>query len=218
MTQTSPSSTVSAPRFGGLYRSLIVNVGLPLVVVQVLLHRGTPAVTALAIAAIFPFAEALFVLARSRRFDPLAVLSLAAIVAGVATSAISGNAVFALAKESIITGVFGTVFLGSLLARRPLIFQLGRQFTAGKDPVALAAWDARWEAPGFRRVIRLMTAVWGGGLLLEAAVRIVVALTVPVMTASWISSALQVVAIGGLILWTNAYIRALRRKFPKVAA
>ena len=128
MTPTSPDSAAFTPRFGGLYRSLAINVALPLIVVQVLLHRGVPAVTALAVAAIFPFADALVGLARKRRFDPLAVLSLIAIVGGLATSALSGNPAFAVAKESVFTFVFGIAFLASLAAKRPLIFQLGREF------------------------------------------------------------------------------------------
>lgn len=134
MTQTSSGHAVVTPRVAGLYRSLAVNVVLPLIVVQVLLHRSVPAVTALAVAAIFPFADALIGIVRARRFDPIAVLSLLAIVVGIGTSGISGNPAFAVAKESLFTGVFGVVFLGSLWAKRPMIFTLGKQFSTGATP------------------------------------------------------------------------------------
>jgi hypothetical protein len=217
--RNSPESAAIRPRFGGLYRSVIINVGLPFVTLQWLLRTGTPAVTALAIAAIFPLAEAIFTLVRNRRFDPIALLSLIAIVAGLATSALSGNAAFLLAKESVFTGVFGAVFLGSLAAPRPLIFTLGKQFSTARDPAAMAAWETRWEArPGFRRVVRIMTVVWGAGLLLEAVVRVGVAFTLPVVIASVVSTALQAVVLGSLIFWTAAYVRVAQRRVATAEA
>ena len=214
MTQGSP---VVRPRFGGLYRSLLINVGIPLIVVQVLLHRGVPAVTSLAVAAVFPFVDGIVILVRTRRLEPLAALSLIAIVLGVATASISGNPAFAVAKESVFTAVFGSVFLGSLATRRPLIFQFGKQFSTGGDPAAIAAWDARWEIPGFRRVIRLMTAVWGCGLLAEAALRLIIAFTLPVSISTIASPVLGVVVILGLVVWTNAYVRMIRRRVAAAA-
>jgi len=56
-----------APRFGRLYRSLIVSVRLAADSPRrLLLRTGTPAVTALAIAAIFPFGDAVAGLVRKR--------------------------------------------------------------------------------------------------------------------------------------------------------
>jgi hypothetical protein len=206
-----------APRFAPLYRSLFVNVALPLITVQVLLRTGTPAVTALALAAIFPFGDAVLGLVRKRRFDPIAVLSLIAIVVGIGTSGITGNAGFAVAKDSLFTLVFGLIFLGSLAAPRPMIFQLGKQFANGGDPAAAAAWDARWSQPGFRRVMRLFTVVWGCGLLLEALLRVIVAFTLPVTASTIVSPVLQVATFAALILWTTAYARAQQRRVAQAA-
>jgi len=205
------------PRFGPLYRSLIVSVALPLIAVQVLLRTGTPAVTALAIAAIFPFGDALATLVRKRRFDPIAILSLVAIVVGIGTSGITGNVGFAVAKDSLFTLVFGLIFLGSLAAPRPMIFVLGKQFATGGDPAAAAAWDARWSLPGFRRTVRLITVVWGCGLLLEAVLRVVAAFSLPVTTSTIVSPVLQVVTFAALILWTTNYTRAVRRRLARAA-
>jgi hypothetical protein len=201
-----------APRFGPLYRSLIVNIALPLIVVQILLRTGRPPVLSLAIAAIFPAAEAVIGLVRSRRFDPINVLSLVAIVVGIGTSGITGNAGFAVAKDSLFTIVFGILFLGSLATPRPMIFSLGKQFATGGDPAAAAAWDARLSEPGFVRVVRLLTAVWGCALLLEAALRIIAAVTLPVTSSTIVSPVLQVVTFGALIVFTTRYVRAMRRR------
>jgi len=189
-------------RLRPLVLSLGVNVGLPLLAVQWLLHAGVSVIVALSLSAVFPLADTLVTIVRSRRVSPLGALSL-----------ISGNPVFALAKESVFTGVFGLVFLGSLATARPLIFGLGRTSSTGGDAAGMAEWDARWDRqPAFRRVLRIMTLVWGLGLLGEAVARVAVALTLPVTLATIVSPALQVVAFGGLILWTAVYARVMRRR------
>ena len=204
--------TVAGPRFRPLARTLLVSVVLPLIAVQLLLRRDVAPVPALAIAAIFPFAEAVLGLVRARRADPIALLSLIVIVVGIATSGLTGNPAFAVAKESLFTTVFGLVFLGSLFTSRPLIFQLGKQYSGGTDPAALAAWDARWEHPLFRRVVRLMTAVWGSALLIEAALRIVAAFTLPVAISTIISPLLGFGTLIVLFVWTGWYAKAARRR------
>jgi hypothetical protein len=201
----------SKPRFSGLYQSLTINVVLPLVLAQWLLHQGRSPVVALGIAALFPLGDGV-VSALRRRVDLLSVASLAALVLGIALSFATGNAAFAIAEKSVFTGLFGIVFLVSLLFPRPLIFHLGRQFNTAGDPAAQAAWDANWSNPGFRRVLRLMTAVWGVGLLAEAAMRIVVALTLTPAVAIVISPVLAIGAIALLILWTSGYARRARER------
>jgi hypothetical protein len=208
-----PDVPVSAPRarFGPLYRSLIVSIVVPLVVVQVLLHRDVPAVTALAVAAIFPFADALRELVQARRLALLPTLSLLAIVVGIGMSFLSGNAAFAVARESIITAIFGVVFLGSLATDKPLIYRFARQFS-GDGADSAARWDGMWAIEGVRRTFRLMTLVWGVGLLVEAALRVVVAFMLPVATSTIVSPLLAAVAFGGLVAWTVAYTRIARRR------
>ena len=110
MTQASSDRVMAAPRFGPLVRSIVVSVVLALIAAQVLLRRGVPAVEALAIAAVFPFAEIVLGIARTRRADPVAVLSLVVIVAGIATSGLTGNPAFAVAKESLFTTCSGSFF------------------------------------------------------------------------------------------------------------
>jgi intracellular septation protein A len=199
----------SAPRFGALYRTLGLSIGAPLVVVEVLLHLGRSPTVALACGALFPLADLVYGVVRSRRLGAIPALSFVAIVAGLGLAFATGNALFAILKDSLFTTVFGLVFLGSLLGPRPLIFQLNRDL-AGEDAGALAAIDALWERPAARQAFRLMTLVWGVGLLLEASVRVVVALTLPVTTAAALSPLIPVAVIGGLLVWTVRYVRARR--------
>jgi hypothetical protein len=201
---------MGALRFRTLYRSLLINVLTPLLVAQWLLHHGWSTVLALAVAAIFPFVDGLVSIAR-RRIDAVGIMSFAALVLGIALSFLTGNPVFAIAKESFFTVAFGITFLGSLAARRPLIFYLGRQFNTTGDPLAQAQWDSRWEVPRFRHALRLITVVWGIGLVTESLVRVLVALTTPPATAVLLSPIIGIIAIGGLLVWTVAWSRRARR-------
>jgi hypothetical protein len=197
-----------APRFGPLYRQLGLTVVAPLAAVEVLLHRGAPATTAYAVAAIFPLAEIGWE-ARVGRIGLLPAISLVAIVAGLALAFVTGDARFAILKDSVFTFVFGLVFLGSLAAPRPLIFRLNQDLAA--DDAARAGFAAIWERPAGRRAFRLMTLVWGVGLVAEALARVVLVLALPLGTAAALSPVLPVIVLGGLTLWTVRYARARRR-------
>lgn len=206
-----PSDASARPRFGGLYRSLAINVAIPLIIAQVLLNQGRSTVVALGIAAIFPFADGIITALR-RKIDLLGVMSLIALVLGIALSFATGSPVFAIAKESFFTAAFGAAFLISLAFPRPLIFTFARQFGGGDDPAAAATFEALWEREGARRVFRTITLVWGCGLIAEAALRVVIALSLPPAIAITVSPVLGIGAIGLMILWTTAYVRRARRR------
>jgi hypothetical protein len=211
-----PTKAPAAPRFSGLYRTLGMSLVLPLIAIQVLLHRGVSPVIALAVAAVFPLVEMVYEAVQTRRVGVIAIVSLAGIVVGFGLSFATGNAIFALLKDSVFTALFGVLFLGSLLTPRPLIYRLNRDM-AGSDPAARAASEALWENPGARRVFRIMTLVWGVGLLLEASVRVVVAMTLPIATATALSPVIAIVVIGSILVWTVRYAKARRAAAARVA-
>jgi hypothetical protein len=136
MTTTNPlpNGPPAAPRFQSLYRTLALSLVLPLIVIQVLLHRGISPVIALAVATVFPLIEMAYEAATTKRVGLIAVISLIGIIAGFGLSFATGNAVFALLKDSLFTAVFGFIFLGSLATPRPLIYRLNLDM-AGTSPV-----------------------------------------------------------------------------------
>lgn len=198
-----------APRFGGLYRQLGLTVVGPLAAVEVLLHRGVAPATAYAVAAVFPLVEIGWEAVGARRVGILPAISLLAIVAGLGLTFATGDARFAILKDSVFTLVFGLVFLGSLARPRPLIFRLNQDLAA--DDAARAGFEAIWERPDGRRAFRLLTLVWGVGLVGEAVARVICVLVLPLGTAAALSPVLPLVAIGGLTVWTVRYSRARRR-------
>jgi intracellular septation protein A len=152
--------------------NLIINGALPFLLYQALTGRGVGDVPALVAGSVFPLAYTVWSLARSRRVDVIAAFSLFFIVVGAATSLIVGSPRFTLIKESFSTGIFGLVFFASLLAPRPLMFHIVQEFATGGDPQRSPSWTDFWQHPGFRRSMRVMTAVWGTAFLADALIRV----------------------------------------------
>jgi hypothetical protein len=202
----------------GLARNLCFNVVLPLIAVNVLEAHGVRVVVALAISAIFPALETGVTWIRRRRLDALGAIVLTFIALGVGASLLSGNVHFALAKESFFTAVFGLLCLGSLLAPRPLMFFIGRTFSTGGDPARETLWNERWALPGFRHVIRTMTAVWGIGYLSEASVRVALVYMLPVNAALVVSPTLAAAVTAALMFWTIRYGRNAERRGAELRA
>ena len=203
----------------GMLPSLLVNAVAPFVAYQLLTGSGVESAQALTISAVFPVIGIVFGFARTRRPDMIGLVSLVFIVVGGVTSLISGDPRFILIKESMLTGVFGVVCLGSLLLPRPLMFYFGRQFASGGDPERAAAFEGLWQYPQFRAVNRNMTAVWGLGYLGEAAVRISLSFVLPVSAFLIVSPVLAIAVTIALISWTLAYARrSARRGSERLAA
>jgi len=197
----------------GLIPSIVVNGVLPFVLYQILTGRGVPVLTALLVTSVFPLAGIGFGWLRRGSLDAVGVISLIFIVAGIATSFISGNPRFYLVKESFGTGAFGLAMLISLAFARPLMFYLSRQGATGGNPEAVARWNDLWTtAPTFRHMLRVMTVVWGGGLVIEAAIRVVLALVAPASVVLAVGQVMAYVAIAVLLLWTFSYGRSVQRR------
>jgi hypothetical protein len=192
--------------------SIVINGVLPIMLTNLLLSRGVQPVYALVAAAIFPLLDATVGIARARQVNVLSMLSVALIAVGAVSSLLSGDARFTLAKNSFFTGVFGVVFLATLVIDKPIMFRMGRQFATGGVPEKIAYWDSLWQYASFRRSQFAMTAIWGLSLVLEAIARIVLvyALPVPLTVMQIISEVMSYVVLGLLICWTIAYAKTAR--------
>ncbi len=207
-----PSGRAALTAMMGGWSSFLLNIVLPFLGFLVLDHEHVGTVTALTIVAIFPVAAILYGWVRTHHTDALSIVSLLFIVLGIATSFITGSARFLLLKESVFTGVFGLVFLGSLLRERPLGFYFGRQFVARGDPARTARWDDLWQYPGFRHSQRVITAVWGVGWILDAAIRVVLVFMLSVTVFMVVSQVMFFCVFIGLFMWMMAYARRKKRE------
>jgi hypothetical protein len=207
--------------------SLVLYAALPYALYQLLTSRGMPATPALALTAVFPVAGTLYDWRRNGRLDLIGAASLLTIAVGVAGGLLSNDPLFILARESLLTGALSVALLTgalsvacvvSLFLRRPLMFYVSRQGFSAGDPERVAQFDRLWTAePEFRRTMRVITVVWGVTYALEAIVRIVLALTLPVPTFLAVSSPLMLVVTAAVLAWTVFYGRGARKRAERKA-
>lgn len=213
LTMTPPAST-----FRLVLPTLFVDVLMPVVLFDVLTARGVPAVWALAAGGLPPALNNLRSWIKSRRLEPLGIIVMTLLAIGTLTSLISGNIFFGLIKDSFLTGAFGAICLISLLASRPLMFSVLRQFFAGGDEARIAEWSGRWEQRGFRFAIRVVTIVWGVTYIAEAFLRVGLALNLPPQQVVTLSPILSFGALIVLVSWTRWYMRMVQQRQLQSAA
>ncbi|HTT80150.1 MAG TPA: VC0807 family protein [Stellaceae bacterium] len=192
--------------------TLVFDVALPIVVFTVLTNVGVALLWALAAGALSPAVNNIRIWIRSRRLEPLGLIVLTFLAIGTVVSLVSGSVFIALIKESFLTGTFGCICLFSLLAERPLMFYITRQFVAGDDPARLLWWNGLWQYPHFRAAQRFVTTVWGVAYLAEALVRVVLALTLPPARVVVLSPIMAFVVLLALIRWTRRYMLRMRER------
>jgi len=193
--------------------SVIGGAIVPLTVYYAVRHHVSSDQRALIIAGFFPAAWIVVQWVRTRRLDPIGAIVLFGFVVGVSISELMhGNAFVLKVRDSAFTVTFGIACLVSLLARRPMMFHIGKAMSAGDDPRRQAAYDELWEIDQAQRVFRIITVVWALGLILEASVRIGLAalLTTGVFLA--VSPVIAFVAFGGLGVFTGVYSARSRRR------
>lgn len=201
----------------GLVPSLVVNGLLPYLLYQVLTAHHVPEIKALIATSVFPIVWAIADWIRTRRLDVIAVISLITIVIGIGISLTSQNPTFYLVKESFLNAAVGIVFILSLLLPRPILFHVGKRFVGGgvKPPPGKGDDLFEWlwlERPAFRRGFRVMTVVWGVGLLVETGIQAGVALSLPPGTVLAISPILGYGITILLMIWTFRYGAGMRRR------
>lgn len=158
-----------------------VDVGVPIALYYVLRGLGVPAQNALLISSFVPGVSVVTSLVRRRRPDPVALFMTVLILISSAVSLLVHDPRFLLAKDGGFTAVAGIWFLTTVRARRPIVFTFTRVLLEGRTGPRKVSWDVLWEQlPAFRRVWRVATVIWGVGLLVDAAVRVVMAYTLPI--------------------------------------
>jgi hypothetical protein len=196
-----------------ILRSLLVNGAVPALLYW--LGRRSldlSEVAALSIAAVVPAVDSLWEVARRRRLDVVAVVVLLGIGVSMVGVALGGSPRILLIRESLFTGALGAACFLSLLLPRPLMFYFARQFNAGGDPERVARFNARWQNPAVRRILRLITVVWGLVFSTEFAVRVVLVLTLPPVAVLAVAPVVTGAIVGLTMLWTFAFVRRRLRR------
>jgi hypothetical protein len=194
-----------------LIRTALFDLVVPIAGYYSLRAAGLAVVPATLLAALVPVLNAALVFARRRQVDQVACLTMVVLGTLVVAVLLGGGQRLALARDGIVTGVVGLVALATLAARRPLFFTLARPFgqQAGED------WDADFDSdPAFRHTMTFLTTVWGAGLSLDGAIKVVMAYALAPDLVPVVAGVQYAGVLCGLVLFTVRYIR--RRTRPLV--
>ena len=149
---------------------------------------------------------------RRRRLNALSLVVMLTLVLSVVVALISGNARVTLARDCVITGGLGLLFLASLLRHHPVLYHLLAPLAAARSSEGEAGFAARYEhSPDLRAALRVTTAVWGVVLLADAALRLAAVALLPVPDAATAATALTIATVVVLVGWLRFYLpRRLR--------
>jgi hypothetical protein len=182
-----------------------INVALPTLAYRVTLpHFGL--VGALIASSMPLLAWMTIDLLRFRHFDALSAMVLASIAMSLLILASRPGQPLREARDPLTGGITGVLFLLSLLLKRPLVFWLARSTLSREHQGREYAFEEAWQTrPDLVKSIRLMTAVWGLGLVGENAARLWVTSVVAGDQAEQLSTYIRYAVYGGLLVWTMAY-------------
>jgi hypothetical protein len=209
-----PDWEPGVPSLRDLAPSIVFGAVIPLAVYYLVRHHVHTDADALIIAGIFPCLWVIVQFIRQHKIDPVGAVVLFGFAVGVLTSTLmGGNAYVLKARDSVFTALFGLACLGSLLAgARPLIFYVGRFLSAGNDPAKVEAFDQLHDLPTGRRTFRVLTAVWGVGLLIDACTRLSLAAIISTGPFLAISPVITGVCLGAMFLFTVYYSNRARQR------
>ncbi|MFJ7626121.1 VC0807 family protein [Streptomyces sp. NPDC097595] len=177
-------------------KPLLVDVALPLAAYYALKAAGLSTFGALAWSSVVPALRTVWGAVRERRLNGLAALMVSVNAVSLLLGLVSGDPRLMLLKDSAVSSVIGLAFLVTALRGRPMLSAGLRPWLTRGEAGKTAAWE-RLSAgsPAFHRAEIRFSAIWGGALLTECAVRAVGAYTVPVETMVWAGTVLMVASM-----------------------
>jgi hypothetical protein len=201
--------TPGVPSVKELLPSLIFGAALPIgVYFGVRSHVSTDA-QGLIIAGSVSVLWILIEFVRKRQVDFVGVIVLVGFAFGVVSSTLlGGNAYVLKVRDGFFTALFGVACIVTIYtAKRPALFYVSRYLSAGRDPSKVAAYNEMHELPIARHTFRVLSVIWGIGLVVEASARMVLAEELHTSTYIAISPFITATIIGGLFAFTLIYSR-----------
>jgi uncharacterized membrane protein YfcA len=193
-----------------LSRVLLIEVVAPLAIFYGLRAAGVDQLWALLAGVAIVMASGLHQAISERRIGGVRLFVLGLMIFSVMLTAVTGSPRALLIRSALGMAALGLFLLASLRARHPFLFTAA-QLVLPQD--RHQAWQDSWDRhPAFRRVLWQLSAVWAAGCLLDAAVRAVLALQLPVDTVPAFDTALLVVTLAVLLAVQRFYGRAALRR------
>lgn len=161
---------------------------------------------ALIASAVPPLLWSVYELAKTRRLDAVSAMVVSAILLTVGATFLGGSARLIQMREAMVTGVVGLLFLVTLAMKRPMIFYLARAMVARATVGGVEAYEQVWARPGVPQVFRVLTVVWGLGLLLQTGCICWLAWIWPIGRFLLLSPFVSFGILGLLMAWSLGYI------------
>jgi len=180
-----------------LFQTILLDVAPPLVAYYGLRALGVSEYVALLSATVLSGARVVYGVVKSRRLDPFAVYLLLTFGLSLAVGLATTDPKLILIGNTLVNGIGGLLFLGSCVVGTPLTQVVGERFRPADQ-----AEPTSGEARRIRRVHVRLSAMWGVGLLVEVAIRLVVIAHLSVDAANGVNSAITLPVIGFLVLAT----------------
>lgn len=203
------SWTPGIPSVKELLPSLIFGAAVPIALYFAVRPHVSTDAEGLIVAGSVSVAWILVQFARNRHIDFVGAIVLFGFVIGVVSSTLlGGNAYMLKVRDAFFTALFGIACVVTVYTHdRPALFYVGRYLSAGNDPSKVAAYNELHEIPTARRVFRVLSVVWGIGLVIEASARMTLAEALHTGTYVAVSPFISAITIGSLFAFTLLYAR-----------
>ncbi|WP_233223757.1 VC0807 family protein [Amycolatopsis sp. CA-128772] len=192
------------------FNGVLVEVLAPLALFYGLRAAGVDQLLALLAGAVIPVVAGVRDLAAGQRIGGVRWFVLGAMAVTVAGSFISGSPRALLLRGVVLMAALGVFLLVTMWARRPFLYEVARTVF---DQDKQRTWQRNWdEHPPFRRLLRLCSALWAAACLLDAALRAVTVLVLPVDAVPGAELVLLVVTLAALVLGQRILGRTYLRR------
>jgi hypothetical protein len=200
----------------GMVVEVLVNFVLPWVCYRIAL-QSMGETGALILSAVPPITWSLLVIVWFKRLDAVSLLIVAGILLSLLAMTFGGSPRLLLLRESMVTGLVGGALLVSMLCPKPLMYYLAESTTAKHSPEEAGQFSMLWTRPGFVRIMYVTSWVWGTALISEAALRAILAWTIPVDRFLLLSPLISYSIYFALIGWTFWFVRRMKAAAQKRA-
>ncbi|HEY6250455.1 MAG TPA: VC0807 family protein [Candidatus Angelobacter sp.] len=202
---------VTRPPVGNIVWGIVLNAVFPVVLYKLSKRYFSPSeLTALLVAAAFPFGKSAFDLLRHHQLDPISIVVLLGLIADGVAMLFGGSPRLLLVRESMFTGAFGVACFVSLLLPRPMMFYFARYFIAGTAPERQVRFNRSWQLSEVRFCHRLITTVWGCVFVGELIIRIILIYRLQAALVLVISPILIGVLTFTTMIWAFSYGHRVR--------
>ncbi len=187
----------------------LIDIGLSIVIFEVLTGRGVQPGLAYLVAGVAPVLGMVINWVRTRKLGGVSVIVLVTLLISALVTLIGSQDLrVLLLKDAVLTGGFGLVTLVSALPlfRKPLMFAYGLKFGTDGSREGVQEWYDLWDRyPTFRHTQYLINNTWGIAYLAEAAIKVGCAYLISYQAAYAVNQVLPWVVLAGLIFWTISY-------------